>query len=372
MIELTITHYAVGQGLCVVVNCTYPGGKCLAILDMGTTYPIDSETDLSIEDINAEIKNNDNRVQCVLISHLDRDHCNLFEKLTELHDLEKVIVGGTAKDLKITDYSKDSLINGLFPFLKNRSDVNLCWYDENFVMTLRNPYFSILNEGNNPSYVLNLPGGIRFCINVLVYRADLYQTMTFLNKSYDYLINSGSTIALITLLTSYGAPKYSYLFTGDATNMTLNCLNEQKFKFESEYKAILIPHHGSQKNIYDTGENQKILDAFLERYHPNVACVSAKCLAVTQGRNGWVHPHHEIIQKYKNLTDDDIWHLHMVTSFSYDKSLNVHYDTCSKNVYQTYWIDEGKYPDFSARNVQLSFRMHDAKHCEKDIYIDEH
>lgn len=364
MIELKITHYAVGQGLCVVVSCTYPGGKCLAILDMGTTYPIDSKTAQSIEDINAEIRNNNNSVQCVLISHLDSDHFNLFEKLTDLNVLEKVIVGGTENGLQIVDESKYSLIDALFPNLISRESVDMVWINKYYTMQFCNPYFSIL--GQNPlSYVLNLTGDIKFCLNVLAYRADLYPTMTLFNTSRSSLINSGSTIALITLLTNWNKPICSYLFTGDATNMTLNCLNEQNFRFDNEYKAVLIPHHGSMKNIYDTAINRNILDVFLACYQPNAAFVSAKCLALNHGRRGWVHPHYNIIQKYRSIADNS-GISHMVTSFSYDRYLKCHMDAYSEQVHSTHWSHSSCYPSFVATNIQLSFRV-TPEGCEQNI-----
>lgn len=363
MIELKITHYAVGQGLCVVVSCTYPNGKCLVILDMGTTYPIDSKTAQSIEDINAEIRNNNNSVQCVLISHLDSDHFNLFEKLTDLKILGKVIVGGTENGLQIDDESKSNLINRLFPNLSNWEYVDIDWINQYYTMQYYNPYFSI-PEQNPLSYVLNLTGDIQFCLNVLAYRADLYPTTLF-NTSRSFLINSGSTIALITLLNYPGRPICSYLFTGDATNMTLNCLKEQNFIFGNEYKAILIPHHGSMKNIYDTAINQYILDAFLACYQPNAAFVSAKCLALNYGRRGWLHPHYNIIQKYRSIADNS-GISHMVTSFSYNYFLRYHLDAYSEQVYSTHWSHPLFYPYFIANNIQLSFRV-TPEGCEQYI-----
>lgn len=45
--ELKITHFAVGQGLCVLVDFRYLLGyeqkRFLGILDMGTTFPLDNK-----------------------------------------------------------------------------------------------------------------------------------------------------------------------------------------------------------------------------------------------------------------------------------------------------------------------------------------
>ena len=270
--------------------------------------------------------------------------------MTELLSIEKVVVGGTDSNITgIIEEMKNALFDECFPYCINREDAIVYWRVNEYVMNFQNPYFSIIDETDTSNYKITTTEGASLHINLLVYRADIYETQSRVGS---YLINSGSSIVLVTLLNNYGGPISSYLFTGDATSLTLNILNQQNYYFMKEPKAILIPHHGAVKKIYETNEEKQILNAFLNKYQPYVAIVSAKCLAL-QNRKGWLHPHYTIIQRYLECPLSNFSYPHMVTSFSQSDTLQWHLDAYLPMIHTTYWSHQLFHPAFQAFDIQL-------------------
>lgn len=348
-----------GQGLCVFIDLNYQyateNKRFLAILDMGSTSPYDTKTTDSIKTIDEEINNNNKTVNYIHISHYDNDHYGLFCQLKNLSKIERLCIGGVNKDFSFTKADQDEMIKKIFP-------LNIIVNDRYFknyayVIPYLNVYFNLENEYNHtPSVTIPIDDNITFVMNPLAYRADLYSMPSLFGKGSDssFLINSGSSIILVSLVENESVPICSYLFTGDATWHTLYCLNTLIIHFGKETKCILIPHHGAYKNLYETPQEQKILNEFLNKYNPNIAFVSAKCMELYSNKKGWLHPHHLIIKRYLECELNDTVLPQHITSFSRsDSGVVIDNELIMKSLYCTYNNYSGNPLHSDAHNVQI-------------------
>lgn len=350
--EMAITHFAVGQGLCVMIELKYIAKEnyednYLALIDMGAT-PIIPQAHIGVEKVNSKIDSNGGILDYVHISHLDSDHYNLFKELKDLTHVKTLIIGGVNK-------SNPVIINDIF---NNISIENFCQINE---LYLGKPYTreDVIMDVN-----IDIGDNLYFRINTLIYRADCFdECITETDESI--LINIGSSIILVSVVEKKGhtkTPLHSYLFTGDSTMHTLTIFNNQKYKFQNETKRLLIPHHGTKKNM-DWG----ILESFLKYYPANVAYVSAAC----PGFKGWSHPNKEVIDFYTEKGKLKSCDSHYITSFL-DYNLGSRLLTCVdsevKAIYCTYNLDPtDDNHDFSCIRIdKVSFT--DIGFCEPDGY----
>ena len=306
--ELKITHFAVGQGLCVVVTLRNDIGELfyLGILDMGSSNGI-TYAHTTINSLTTLIKENHGKINYVLVSHQDKDHYNLFESLATKYKsfnpenpiimIEKLLLG-------FSPVPNGGPAKAIFERLYNIKPEFVYYINKDMLSRInRNPY--VFQEWSEVQIDedIDLNGNFIFQIHCLLAGA-FYEN--------DFSTNTGSIIVLITILNNNGgsAAEYSYLFTGDATANTFERLNKIKYVFNKKNsRSILIPHHGSYPSM---NSNISALTTFLENYAPNSAFVSAKAT------NSQFHPRSEIMNLfYSKITRTTTEH--NITSVSYFK-----------------------------------------------------
>lgn len=306
--RLEITHFSVGQGLCVLIQLRSDSGVFLGLLDMGTLSNADIYANEAIESIQNVLDNNDKILNYVHISHLDSDHYNLFKKLSIVR-IKKLIIGGNRQNVTT---------NMIFPTVSQidkiyRTNQNECFPGQDPYMTSSRDLDTEVNLGNN----------FFFRINTLIYRADVVQSIA---NNPSLKINTGSSIVLVSVVYDNRTrivPGISYLFTGDSTCYTLAQFNELEYQLKEQGDRIIqVPHHGTERNMI---ENSTFLESFLRKYSPTTAVVSAKCLR----RRGWVHPAKSIMDIYHSTVarDDES---HLFTSFRINQCNNI--EVVSENI----------------------------------------
>lgn len=292
--DLKITHFSVGQGLCVLIHLQRDvPNTFLGLLDMGTLSNQRIYAADAITSIQSVINSNSGVLDYVHISHLDSDHYNLFKKLS-ITSIKKLVIGGNN-----TKVSVGSIFSQGCRLVKT---YKLNTYTK---FPAQNPYMRSTRDLDTE---VDLENNIFFRINTLIYRADLVQ---LIDNNSSLKINTGSSIVLVSVVHDDGTtiePGISYLFTGDSTCYTLAQFNKENYQFNTglDDRIVLIPHHGTERNMI---EDNTHLQSFLEQYSPLTAVVSAKCMR----KQGWAHPAKAIIDIYSDIVHENEDHL--FTSF---------------------------------------------------------
>lgn len=305
--KVEITHLCVGQGLSVITDITLPdSSRYLLLFDLGSHGGGTEFYGEALRTISEKVRANQNTLNYVHISHLDKDHYNKFKKLIHVHEdsitIERLVVGGVGSNTR----ESEKRINRLRAELENYT-VEECIFVT--CMSGQGSPYSISDNPDFPSVSINLGNGYYYRMNPLVYRADIYPGCTALEDSV--AINTGSSLLLASVIKDT-QPFVSYLFTGDATLYTMqNFLEKCNLKIGLEQKMITISHHGAKRHVADDDGTFVTLNKFLDKYTPEYAVVSAKC----KNRAGWAHPDINTITAYnKKVTGGANYHT--VTAFT--------------------------------------------------------
>lgn len=311
--HLKITHLCVGQGLSVLIELEYENengqGRFVGLLDCGSLAGGERFWGPALGQIDEAVSKNGNMLNYVHISHFDRDHYNLLNRLgdgyAEQHgkkiSIERMYFGCTGN--RNINQIKERIMNSFAVEEDNLYILNwVCGMSKN------NPYHLASDERAARLFVnIELDEGLFFRICPTLFHPHLWPGRVEGLESVDLsgsgvLINTGSSVLLVTIVTEDEKnifPRVSYLFTGDATLETMKIMQlKQNLTFCTEKKMIQVAHHGAKRHVADdeSNNNYTTLQWLLNTFNPESAVVSAKC----KNQNGWTHPHPDTMRVYES------------------------------------------------------------------------
>lgn len=329
--KVEITHLCVGQGLSVVTDITYPeSNRYLLLFDLGSILggrPFYGE---ALRTLSEKIGANQDTINYMHISHLDKDHYNRLQWLAAVHGreitIDRLVIGGVGNNEVMLEKRNRNLERELSGYMVRESYYADCLVGRGW------PY-GLSDHPQFPSVDIDLGDGYSYRMNPLLYRADIYPGYGTLEDSV--AINTGSSLLLSSVVKG-AQPCVSYLFTGDATRYTMEIfLKKCDLRIGAEQKLLTISHHGTKKNVADDDKgNFHTLNQFLDKYTPEYAVVSAKC----KNQAGWAHPDINTIEAYeKKVTGKAAYHT--VTAFNdFRGSIRTAPINVEKAIYSTFGI----------------------------------
>ena len=346
--KLKITHFAVGQGLCVAVTLRKDNIlNFLGILDMGSDSGVIFAAK-EVELIKALVDERKRKIDYVLVSHQDTDHYNLFETLGAKYE-QKIEIGKLLLGFHPHNECQASPAEAIF---SKHYTFGSCYRISRQMLqrTSKDPY------DTHPWSEI----GLDIDINMPLHGNEMFQIHCLLGGSTERdSTNEASVIALVSIYNATTkTPKYSYLFTGDATSFTLEKFNAIQYVFPENqgHKAVLIPHHGSYSTMLSKSKDLSDLETLLHIYDPTSAYVSARNLSLK-------HPSKEILSLFELKVDSTIFE-HEITSIGYING-EIYVDKTNKDIYCTFNLP----PRCNRVNVDNNFvQYYTGKHIS-DGYI---
>ncbi|MDR3000467.1 MAG: hypothetical protein LBU89_04295 [Fibromonadaceae bacterium] len=221
----------------------------------------------------------------VNISHVHKDHYNKIGTLADffvntfqikLH-IDRLIISG-ASNAKIAE-----VINKY-----EREQHSTAYHLTGFRMPGAYPYTA--NGNSLFPVIIGLNSYVQCRIHNLMHQAQYIGECPKI-----YHVNTGSTMLLLSVMrqTPLGEkPAFTCLFTGDATEHTLQRFTDPLYKFDAETKYVTIPHHGSETTIQIYNKNFTTLARFLDNYPPHIASASANKEAT------YYHPQQSVLNEF--------------------------------------------------------------------------
>ncbi|MCL2260386.1 MAG: hypothetical protein FWC15_03420 [Fibromonadales bacterium] len=273
----------------------------LAIVDLGTSSHGDKAKSSVISYLHPLLLYKKGVIDWVYISHLDDDHYNLFQSLSEFYQqqytskitISNLVIGGERRDSHTSGIGKHGLmLTTLISWgylVTNSLFIPTCHKHEG-----SNPYIPPQPQPSLPSISFtHLLDDHHFLQgNVLIQQAQINPPSWMGTLSDSVFVNTGSTILLLSVVNRSVGPLYSAMLTGDATNWTIRrLLNLDElsdpnatppisypYNFGLEVKYITIPHHGSFTTMADGHPPgfYSLRHLICNNYKPNVATASAQ------------------------------------------------------------------------------------------------
>lgn len=290
----------------------------------------------SFDYISDVLYKNTQKLDLLILSHLDEDHINMIPDLIEEKRLSKIdstIIGGTNRGIsdRIHPFTKGSRMKkNVSPLVSKLAravtgvcgDIRLFTADDGYL------------DCDQSIYTKKI-GGEQFTLKLLANRS------TPSVKGASEFINSNSSV---TVGEYRGAGKhYAFIFPGDATSDTFRFINRRfkdpkkraKYTFlNAEKKILIMPHHSALRTACN-GEKIK-RDIKLEeqlsetKYFADTVCPSCIYASAHYNAKRYFHPNLNSLGVFEKHTEDaDSHHV-----FGFELQMDGGYPQCREKRYK--------------------------------------